>query len=188
MSDIADLQFSIGRNSKYYKTYWLQTFCINTQRVKGTIWNILEPTAVPHFNSHYYCPSIAQLSLENNLVHLGPPTYQSSLVTPYSSVFTSCLSVFYVNIMLFGHCKLMLKTFITSDEHHGDILLFYYGFLLLLKIWLPFTSNCMGDNCNGFFLCNSSGVLWTIKLHLTFHQHEGEEITTEFSFLGEPSF
>ncbi len=32
-----------------------------------------------------------------------------------------------------------------------------------------------------------SRVLWTKKLHLTFNQHEGEEIMTEFSFLGKLS-
>ncbi len=35
--------------------------------------------------------------------------------------------------------------------------------------------------------CLFARVMWIKKLHLTFHQHEGEEIMTEFSFLGELS-
>ena len=33
-------------------------------------------------------------------------------------------------------------------------------------------------------LWSSRNVIWSINLHLTFHQHEGEQMTTGFSFRG----
>ncbi len=34
----------------------------------------------------------------------------------------------------------------------------------------------------------NSNIVWTQKLHPSTHQHESEQIMTEFSFLGELSF
>ncbi len=41
---------------------------------------------------------------------------------------------------------------------------------ILVTIWL----NCLGDFYKVFFLWNSSSLLWTKKLHLTFVLHKGK--------------
>ena len=42
-----------------------------------------------------------------------------------------------------------------------------------------------GRFCNTVFLWNSTSVLWTNKISPTLSQHEGEQILTKLSFLGE---
>ena len=56
----------------------------------------------------------------------------------------------------------LLETWNAPDKLDEDILfLFLYWFLTFY------------NNTPGIFIC-SRDVLWTTKLHLTFHQHEGE--------------
>ena len=55
------------------------------------------------------------------------------------------------------------------------------------NVKFPFTfynSRFLGERCNSVLLRSSRNVLWIIKLHLTFHQHEGEQTVTEFFAVG----
>ena len=58
---------------------------------------------------------------------------------------------------------------------------FFQDFLVVLFFPAPTEAS----HCNTVLLQSSKNVLWTIKLHLTFHQHGGEEMMTEFNFLNE---
>ena len=59
-------------------------------------------------------------------------------------------------------------------------------------VFIPLLPNngitLFGRFYNTVVLWNCSSVLWTNKLNLTFSQHEGEKLMTEFSFLGELPF
>ncbi len=51
-------------------------------------------------------------------------------------------------------------------------MVFIYLFIFTFEIWSPFVSIVWEITATE--LWNSSSVLWTLKLYLTFEQHEGE--------------
>lgn len=59
----------------------------------------------------------------------------------------------------------------------------YYMFLFLFSVvsFMSLSTSIVQENAATTVL----NVSWIAKLHPTFHQHEGEKVTTAFSFLGE---
>ena len=62
---------------------------------------------------------------------------------------------------------------------------FFSVVLLNVLKQVPIYFSCSWGYYNVVFLWSFRIVLWTMKLHLNFHQHEGEWKMTKFSFLDE---
>ena len=56
----------------------------------------------------------------------------------------------------------------------------FYVLVLGYFFIVPIFYSCLGECCNTVLLWGSRNVLWTVNLHLIFHQHEGGQIITEF--------
>ena len=58
----------------------------------------------------------------------------------------------------------------------------WYIFFLFIKDLkqVPRHFICSGECCYAILLWSSRNVLWTTKLHLTLHQHEGEWLDSKF--------
>ena len=66
----------------------------------------------------------------------------------------------------------------------------YFVFFSLLPILFHFKTSAhlhqfLKEYCNIVLQWSSRNVFWTTKLHPTFHWHGGEQIITEYPFLGE---
>ncbi len=78
-------------------------------------------------------------------------------------------------------------TWITSVEQCRWILQFYYVFFFMFETLSPFTTIAWEITAMPF-PCETPSVSCGLKkLHLTLHQHEGEKVMTEFSFVVELS-
>ena len=72
-----------------------------------------------------------------------------------------------------GFQRLALHLTSCTEPFH----IFLYSFLVVFWHFLkqvPIYFSCLGECCNAVLPWSSRNVLWTAKLHPTFHQHEGE--------------
>lgn len=73
----------------------------------------------------------------------------------------------------------------SRDFDYRTTCILCFFFLFSFIFFLPIYLNCLRECCNNVLLWSDQNVLWTAKLHLTFHQHGDERILIEFQVLSE---
>ena len=80
----------------------------------------------------------------------------------------------------------ILHKLINSMEVFSVFVLFYLGVFSIRNL-VSIHLNCFGDSATLFSCETPAEICGLKKLNPTFSQHEGEQIMTDFSFLGELS-